>query len=137
MVLVAWVPFVLVLIWRRGMGGTSVLSFLSVASLAGAVISQLAGWPSVRGWFLLAWAGLLVPVAIGLFSHPMRAPAWGVFVGFWGVVGVLWLTGLARVRRMDEHNSRVDAQWYAEQETYEHGPSGQGSSGPKAPVQDG
>src|SRR2546429_3002495 len=21
----------------------------------------------------------------------MRGPAWGVFVGFWGVVGVLWL----------------------------------------------
>ena len=34
---------------------------------------------------------LLLPVAIGLFRHPMRVPAWGVFVGFWGVVAVLWL----------------------------------------------
>jgi hypothetical protein len=73
------------------MRGTSILTYLSAAALLGAAISQLAGWPSVRGWFLLAWTALLLPVAIGLFSHPMRTPSWGVFVGFWGVVGVLWL----------------------------------------------
>jgi hypothetical protein len=37
------------------------------------------------------WAALLLPVAIGLFRHPMRVPAWGVFVGFWGMLAVLWL----------------------------------------------
>jgi len=75
----------------RGMRWTSLLTFLSVAALAGAVISQLAGSPTVRGWFLLAWAILLLPVAIALLSHPMRWPAWGLFVGVWGVLGVLWL----------------------------------------------
>jgi hypothetical protein len=45
----------------------------------------------VRAWFLLGWAVLLLPVAIALFSHPMRWPSWGLFVGFWGVVGALWL----------------------------------------------
>ena len=70
---------------------TSVLTYLSAAALLGAAVSQLAGWTTVRGWFLLAWAVLLLPVAIGLFRHPMRVPAWGVFVGFWGTVGGLWL----------------------------------------------
>jgi len=37
------------------------------------------------------WTVLLLAVAIRLFAHPMRKPAWGLFVGFWGVVGVLWL----------------------------------------------
>ena len=70
---------------------TSVLTYLSAVALLGAAVSQLAGWTTVRGWFLLAWAALLLPVAVGLFSHPMRGPAWGLFVGFWGVVGALWL----------------------------------------------
>jgi hypothetical protein len=70
---------------------TSVLTYLSAVALVGAAVSQLAAWTAVRGWFLLAWALLLLPVAIGLFRHPMRVPAWGVFVGFWGAVGVLWL----------------------------------------------
>ena len=69
----------------------SILTYLSALALLGAAISQLVGWPSVRAWFLLAWAVLLLPVAIGLFRHPMRVPAWGVFAGFWGVVGILWL----------------------------------------------
>jgi hypothetical protein len=74
------------------MRGTSVLTFLSAAALLGAAVSQLAGLSAFRGWFLLAWAVLLLPVAIGLSSHPMRVPAWGLFVGFWGVVAVLWLS---------------------------------------------
>ena len=90
-ILILWVAFVLALLMSRGMRWTGVLTFLSVLALLGAVVTQLAGWPSVRGWFLLAWAALLLPVAIALFSHPMRGPAWGLFVGFWGVVGVLWL----------------------------------------------
>jgi len=90
-ILIAWVMLVFVVVMSSGMRGTSTLTYLSAAALLGAAISQLAGLVSVRGWFLLAWAALLLPVAIGLFSHPMRTPAWGVFVGFWGVVGVLWL----------------------------------------------
>jgi hypothetical protein len=90
-ILIAWVVLVFLVVMSRGMRGTSILTYLSAAALLGAAISQLAGLPSVRGWFLLAWAALLLPVALGLFSHPMRTPAWGVFVGFWGVVGVLWL----------------------------------------------
>jgi hypothetical protein len=91
-VLIAWVMVVLLVAMTRGMRWTSVLTYLSAASLVGAVISQLAGSPDVRGWFLLAWSVFLLPVAIGLgFCHPMRVPAWGLFVGFWGVVGALWL----------------------------------------------
>jgi len=93
-ILIAWVVFVLLVFMTRGMRWTSLLTFLSVAALVGAVISQLAGSQSLRGWFLLAWAILLLPVAIALFSHPMRWPSWGLFVGFWGVVGSLWLTVL-------------------------------------------
>ena len=90
-IFIAYVVLVLLLMMTRGMRWTSFLTFLSAASLLGAVIAQLAGWIDVRAWFLLAWAVLVLPVAIGLFSHPMRAPSWGVFVGFWGVVGALWL----------------------------------------------
>jgi hypothetical protein len=91
-ILIAWAVLLLVVVMTRGMRWTSLLTFLSAAALLGAVVSQLAGWPAeVRGWFLLAWSLLLLPVAIALASHPMRTPAWGVFVGFWGVIGVLWL----------------------------------------------
>jgi hypothetical protein len=90
-ILIAWVVLLLLVVMTRGMRWTSVLTFLSVAALVGAVISQFAGSQSLRGWFLLAWAVFLLPVAISLLSHPMRWPSWGLFVGFWGVVGVLWL----------------------------------------------
>lgn len=90
-ILIVWAAFVLALLMSRGMRWTGILTYLSVVALISAVISELAGWSSVRGWLLLAWAALLLPVAIGLFSHPMRAPAWGLFVGFWGVIGVFWL----------------------------------------------
>jgi hypothetical protein len=90
-VLIAWVVFVLLVAMTRGMRWTSALTLLSAAALLGAVASQLFGAIDARVWFLLAWAVLLLPVSIGLASHPMRAPAWGVFVGFWGVVGALWL----------------------------------------------
>ena len=90
-ILIAWVVLLLLVVMTRGMRWTSALTFLSVAALAGAVISQFASSQSLRGWFLLAWAVFLLPVAISLLSHPMRWPSWGLFVGFWGVVGVLWL----------------------------------------------
>jgi hypothetical protein len=91
-ILIAWVAVALLVVMTRGMRWTSVLTYLSAVSLVGAVISQLAGSPEVRGWFLLAWAVLLLPVAIGLaFCHQMRVPALGLFIGFWGVVGAVWL----------------------------------------------
>ena len=90
-ILLVWAAFILALLMTRGMRWTGILAYASVVALLGAVVSQPAGSPSVRGWLLLAWAALLLPVAIALFSHPMRTPAWGLFVGFWGVVGVLWL----------------------------------------------
>jgi hypothetical protein len=106
-ILIAWVALVLLVAMTRGMRWTSFLTFLSAAALLGAVISELLlgvmfgsgyadtaslyGFTTARGWLLLAWTVLLLPVAIGLASHPMRAPSWGVFAGFWGVVGALWL----------------------------------------------
>jgi len=70
---------------------TSFFTYLSIVALVGAVASQAYGSTDARGWFLLAWAGLLLPVVIGLFSHPMRTAAWGVFVGFWGTLAVVFL----------------------------------------------
>ena len=73
---------------------TSFFTYLSVVALVSAVISQAFGWTDGRGWFVLFWAVLLLPVSIGLFSHPMRAPAWGVFAGFWGTLAVVFLVVL-------------------------------------------
>lgn len=88
---IAWVVLVLLVAMTRGMRWTSALTFGSAVALLGAMVSELEGFSSGRGWFLLAWAVLLLPVAISLFSHPMRAPAWGLFVGFWGVVAAIGL----------------------------------------------
>jgi hypothetical protein len=70
---------------------TSVLTYLSILALIAAVVSEALGWTQVRGWLLLAWAVLLLPVSIGLFGHPMKAPALGLFVGVWGTVAVVVL----------------------------------------------
>lgn len=70
---------------------TSFYTYLSIVALVAALASQFNGAIDARGWFLLAWAVLLLPVVIGLFSHPMRAAAWGVFVGFWGTLAVVFL----------------------------------------------
>ena len=90
-ILIAWVVLALLAAMTRGMRWTSALAFGSAVAMLGAMVSQLQGFSSGRGWFLLAWAVLLMPVAISLFSHPMRAPAWGLFVGFWGVMATIWL----------------------------------------------
>jgi len=90
-ILSVWVAFVLLVVMTRGMRWTSALTYLSAVALLAAVGAQLAGVESIRNWFLLGWAVLLLPTVIGLFSHPMRTPAWGLFVGFWGGVGVVWL----------------------------------------------
>src|SRR5256885_7573282 len=60
---------------------SSVLAVISAIALLGSLVSQLALWIDGRNGLLLIWAVLLVAVAITLFSHPMRGPAWGLFVG--------------------------------------------------------
>jgi len=112
-ILIAWVVLVFLVVMSRGMRGTSILTYLSAAALLGAAISQLAGLPWVGGWFLLGWAVLLLPVALGLFSHPMRTPSWGVFAGFWGVVGVLWLIVLQIVAVTGSLSGEAYRDWAA------------------------
>lgn len=73
---------------------TSFLTYLSIVALIAAVVSEVLGWTELRGWLLLVWAVLLLPVSVGLFGHPMRAPALGLFVGVWGTVAVVVLVVL-------------------------------------------
>jgi len=74
---------------------SSVFSYLSAGVLIAAVVGKLAEWPSASvQWLLLAWAVLLIPVSLVLFRHPMRYPAWGLFLGFWGFLGVITLVVL-------------------------------------------
>ena len=77
--------------YRNSVSWSSILSYLSVAALLAAVVSEYLHSTTGRNWFLMAWTVLLLGPAIKLFSHPMRGPAWGLFIGFWGVVAVLWL----------------------------------------------
>ena len=89
-------PFVAVLArsWWQPLRWSSVLAVISAVALLGSLVSELALWTDGRNGFLLLWAVLLLAVAITLFSHPMRGPAWGLFVGFWGTVAVIWLVVL-------------------------------------------
>ena len=84
--------------WWHPLRWSSVLVLLSVLALLGSLSSQYAGWIEGRDSLLLLWTVLLLGVAIALFTHPMRGPAWGLFVGFWGtvaVIGLIVLQGLA------------------------------------------
>ena len=66
-------------------------AWVSTLALAAAFVSQLLEWRTARAWFLLVWVILLFVLIVGLVIHPMRWPAWGLFVGFWGAVGALFL----------------------------------------------
>lgn len=71
---------------------TGVLIYLSAAALVAAVVGEVAGWPAAPvQWLLLAWTVLLLPLCAALFRSPMRTPAWGLFLGFWGTLAVLAL----------------------------------------------
>ena len=72
----------------------SAAACVSGLALAVAALSQLLEWRTARAWFLLAWAILLFVVLAALLIHPMRWPAWGLFVGFWGAVCALFLVVL-------------------------------------------
>ena len=89
-------PFVALLAWSwwHPFRWSSVLAVVSALALLGALVSEFVLWIDGRNGLLLVWAILLLAVAIMLFSHPMRAPAWGLFVGFWGTVAVIWLVVL-------------------------------------------
>jgi hypothetical protein len=62
---------------------------------------------------LLVWTVLLLAVSIRLFAHPMRKPAWGLFVGFWGTVGVLWLIVIQLFNLIGVLNGGAYAGWAA------------------------
>src|SRR6266513_3636019 len=80
--------------WWQPLRWSSVLAVISALALLGALVSELALWIDARNGLLLLWTVLLLAVAITLFSHPMRGPAWGLFVGFWGSAAVIWLVVL-------------------------------------------
>src|SRR5437762_5041153 len=80
--------------WWQPLRWSSALAVMSAVALLGSLVSELALWIDARNGLLLLWAVLLLAVAITLFSHPMRGPAWGLFVGFWGTVAVIWLVVL-------------------------------------------
>ncbi len=77
--------------WGHPFRWSSVLAVISAIALVGSLVSEYAGWIEGRSSLLLLWTVLLLAVSITLFSHPMRGPAWGLFVGFWGTVAVIWL----------------------------------------------
>jgi hypothetical protein len=91
--LVLALPVVVVIArnWWHPFRWSSALALVSALALLGSLLSQYAGWIEGRGGLLLLWTVLLLAVAITLFTHPMRGPAWGLFVGFWGAVAVMWL----------------------------------------------
>lgn len=77
--------------WGHPLRWSSALALTSAVVLLVSLVSEYASWFDVRNSFLLIWTVLLLAVSITLFSHPMRGPAWGLFVGFWGTVAVIWL----------------------------------------------
>lgn len=87
------VPFAIAIgfMTRHAVPWASVLSYLSALSLLAAASAQASGSLKARTWFLLAWSVFMLAVSIGLCVHPMRRPGWGIFIAFWGTVGVLWL----------------------------------------------
>lgn len=93
---------------RHRVPWTTTLSYLSAISLIAALASQYWGSAAVRSWLLMIWTVLLLAVSIRLFAHPMRKPAWGLFVGFWGTVGVLWLI----VIQLFNLTGVLDGGWY-------------------------
>jgi hypothetical protein len=76
---------------------SSAVALVSALVLLGSLLSEYVGWIEGRDRLLLVWTLLLLAVAITLFTHPMRRPAWGLFVGFWGTVAVIWLIVLQAV----------------------------------------
>src|SRR5438445_5793960 len=92
---------------------SSALALGSALALLGSLLSQYAGWIEGRDGLLLLWTVLLLAVAIALFMHPMRGPAWGLFVGFWGTVAVLWLIVLQALAAAGSLRGSAYSEWVA------------------------
>src|SRR5256885_15631322 len=69
---------------RHEVRWSTVLSYLSVAALLGAVAAQVAGSTAARDWCLLVWSVLLLAGAGRLSAHPIRGPALGWLPGVLG-----------------------------------------------------
>ena len=99
-------------------------SFLMIGSLLAVLCLLDAGllrrpWGITMGWVLQAATlacAFVVPVML--------------LVGI--LFGALWVTALVQGGAMDEHTRRVDARWYAGQDT-----AAPGASAPEAPLSDG
>jgi len=91
----------------------SAFTYASAVALLAAVVSEVLTWTTARSAFLLIWAILLLFVVIGLFIHPMRWPAWGLFVGFWGAVGAVWLLLLQFLATADVLRQPAYGDWAA------------------------
>lgn len=91
----------------------SASAYASALVLLAAVAAQLLSWWGLRAWTLLAWTILLFFALFGLFRHPMRWPAWGLFVGFWGEVGVLWLIVIQIFNVADVLHQPAYGEWAA------------------------
>ena len=92
---------------------SSAVALVSALALVGSLLSQYAGWIEGRDGLLLLWTVLLLGVAISLFMHPMRGPAWGLFVGFWGAAAVIWLIVLQAMAAAGVLRGSAYSEWVA------------------------
>jgi hypothetical protein len=92
---------------------SSVFIYLSAVALVVAVATELLGWPEGRSWFLLAWAVFMLATVIALLAHPMRGPAWGLFVGFWGILATVVLIVLQALAAFGVLQGYAYGQWTA------------------------
>jgi hypothetical protein len=113
--LVLALPLVAVLAHSRWLPHrwSSALTLISALVLVASLSSQYAGWTEGRDWLLLFWTLLLLTVVITLFMHPMRGPAWGLFVGFWGTVAVVWLIVLQAIAVAGFLHGAAYSEWVA------------------------
>ncbi len=101
------------IVFRHQVPWTTTLSYLSAISMIAAMASQFYGSSTIRSWLLMLWTVFLLSVAIRLCGHPMRKPAWGLFVGFWGIVGALWLIVIQLFNLIAILNGSAYAGWAA------------------------
>ncbi len=104
-------------------------TFLLIGSLLAVLCILDAGLLRQPWGVTLGWVLQIATLACA-FIVPMM-----LLVGL--LFGALWLTALVQGRTMDEHTSRVDAQWYAGHETSAQETSAGEVSAPEASAPDG